>query len=74
MPFGNRVCKKVNIPVLGICFGHQLIGVAFGSNVYSLLTTIEGFVSVKILQPDAIFFSWKEGDTVNLRQHHTDYA
>ncbi len=27
---------------------------------------------MKILQPDAIFFSWKEGDTVNLRQHHTD--
>ncbi|RLG71840.1 MAG: hypothetical protein DRO11_03580 [Methanobacteriota archaeon] len=65
--------RKAEIPVLGICFGHQLIGVAFGSELNSFQTYIKDFQKMKILKPDEIFSSWKEGDIVKVYQYHKDY-
>lgn len=65
--------RNVNVPVLGICFGHQLIGTAFGSKLYSCPDYIKDFQKVKILQPNEIFLSWKEGDIVIVYQYHKDY-
>jgi len=64
--------RKVNVPLLGICFGHQLIGIAFGSRLYSTPDYIKNFQNVKILQPNEILSSWKEGDNVTVYQYHKD--
>lgn len=67
-----ELIKQVEVPVLGICFGHQLIGKAFGSQIRALPRFIRGFRIVKILEPNEIFSSWKKGNEIILSQSHRD--
>src|SRR5207247_1339083 len=41
--------RKLDIPFLGICFGHQLIGATYGAEVNDLGQTIRAFKEVKLL-------------------------
>lgn len=47
--------RESNIPILGICFGHQLIGAAYGSEIIDLGSTIRQFKDVKILEKNPLF-------------------
>ncbi len=47
--------KSVNIPVLGICLGHQVIGVLFGSKIYEHGEAEHGDRKVTIVNDDKIF-------------------
>jgi GMP synthase (glutamine-hydrolysing) len=47
--------RKLDLPFLGICFGHQLIGAAYGSEVVDLGHTIREFKEIKLLENDSIF-------------------
>ena len=63
--------RELRLPLLGICFGHQLIGYAFGAEV------IEGPVrkepkEVVVEVPDDIFSSWQPGDKLLVAEWHRD--
>ncbi|MDV3277241.1 MAG: gamma-glutamyl-gamma-aminobutyrate hydrolase family protein [Nitrososphaerales archaeon] len=46
---------EARVPVLGICFGHQLIGRAFGSNVVKNGIHTLKFVETEVLARDPLF-------------------
>src|SRR3989442_5843583 len=47
--------RKIDLPLLGICFGHQLIGAAYGSEVVALGHNVREFKEVKLLGKDPLF-------------------
>lgn len=47
--------RKIDLPFLGICFGHQLIGAVYGSEVVDLGHTVRDFKEIRLLGNDPIF-------------------
>jgi GMP synthase (glutamine-hydrolysing) len=47
--------RKMDLPFLGICFGHQLIGAAYGSKVVDLGHTVRDFKEIRLIGNDPLF-------------------
>ena len=47
--------RKLDRPFLGICFGHQLIGAAYGSEVVDLGHNVREFKEIRLIGKDPIF-------------------
>jgi len=60
--------KQLDLPIFGICFGHQLIGAAYGSEVVDMGENIRAFKEVHVIDKDPIF----EGlpDTISVAESH----
>ncbi|MFW5644726.1 MAG: glutamine amidotransferase-related protein [Bacteroidota bacterium] len=65
-----RWLKTFKKPVFGICAGHQLTAVTFGSRLIKDVEAEEGKVKVRILKEDPIFLGMKE--ELDTEQHHND--
>ena len=66
-----ELVRRARVPVLGICFGHQLIGLAFGAEVVSgPLRDKPKEVVIEV--PDDIFSSWSPGEKIIVSERHRD--
>jgi GMP synthase-like glutamine amidotransferase len=71
----EELIKNCSVPLLGICFGHQMLCWAFGAEVGSLPQQVTNrFEDVKVIQSGEIFAGFKEGQTIPLAENHCDYV
>jgi GMP synthase (glutamine-hydrolysing) len=73
--FGERVqcfqwLRTAQMPVLGICAGHQFIGHTFGSRLIKDAEAEEGMHPVRIQSWDPLFTGF--GEELNVMQQHRD--
>jgi len=61
--------KNTNIPVLGICFGHQLLGLLFGSRVYKS-DAVRSETEITVLSRDDLFDGFEE--KILMMEDHTE--
>jgi GMP synthase (glutamine-hydrolysing) len=67
--------KRFNLPVLGICFGHQLLCWSLGCEVGSLPEPLMGlFEDINVVEPDQVFAGFEKNQTVPLAESHFDYV
>ena len=70
-----NLIKTCELPILSICFGHQLLCWAFGAKVGSLAQPVlDRFEKVRILAVDAIFAGFAEHQNISLAESHYDYV
>lgn len=61
--------KEIKIPVLGICFGHQLIGILYAANIFKGVE-VRTETEILIKNSDVLFNGF--GDRTRMTEDHTE--
>lgn len=70
-----NLIKTCDLPILGICFGQQLLCWAFGAKVGSLAKPVlDRFEAVRVVDNDGIFAGFEKNRTLPLAENHYDYV
>jgi GMP synthase-like glutamine amidotransferase len=56
----KRLITNANVPIVGICFGHELIVNTFGGKLSSLNEKVVGLTEVEVIQPHIMFGDSKQ--------------
>ncbi|MEO0108795.1 MAG: gamma-glutamyl-gamma-aminobutyrate hydrolase family protein [candidate division WOR-3 bacterium] len=67
-----RFIRLLQLPTLGICYGHQLMAKAFGAKVFDSGRMIEGDYTVRVLELEPLFKGL--GDEIIVRESHREYV
>ncbi len=71
----TKLMKRINLPTLGICFGHQLMALAHGASVASCEKPVMNrFEMVRVLEADELFLGYESGEKIPLAETHNDYV
>jgi GMP synthase (glutamine-hydrolysing) len=67
--------KRLDLPTLSVCFGHQLLCWSLGCDVASLAEPIiDRFEEVRVVEVDEVFAGFPERHTIHLFESHYDYV
>lgn len=56
----KRLITNANVPIVGICFGHELIAHTFGGKLSSFNERVAGLTEVEVVQPHRMFGDSKQ--------------
>lgn len=66
-----KFVKTVSTPILGICFGHQILGVLYGSEVANMGKMIDTIEEIEIVKDDVLFSKIKNQSL--FREKHSEF-
>lgn len=66
------VLRLKNIPILGICFGFQLLVASYGGNIVSMDKESKGVKKVQLLSPNSPIFKNINNEYIDVFQSHKD--
>ena len=66
------VLRLRNIPILGICFGFQLLVASYGGNIVSMDKESKGLKKIQILSPTSPIFKNITNEYIDVFQSHKD--
>jgi len=71
----TQLIQNCTVPLLGVCFGHQLLCSAFGAKTAALKQPVlDKFEQVNIIQTGDILSRFRRGQAVPLAEWHNDYV
>jgi GMP synthase (glutamine-hydrolysing) len=67
--------QSCKVPLLGVCFGHQLLCTAFGAKTGALKQPVlDKFEQVTVIQTGDILSRFRKGQLVPFAEWHNDYV